>query len=59
MAWQPLSVRLVSKVSPAAPKTFPGASIGPGSIKVSPAAGSPKVLRTGAPTGVENGSPVH
>ena len=60
MAWQPISVRLVSKVSPvAAPKTFPGASIGPGSIKASPAADSPKVLRTGAATGVENGSPVH
>ena len=59
MAWQPLSVRLVSKVSPAAPKTFPGASIGPGSIKVSPAADSPKVVRTGAATGVENGAPVH
>jgi hypothetical protein len=60
LAWQPISVRLVSKVSPgSAPKTFPGASIGPGSIKVSPAADSPKVLRTGAATGVENGSPVH
>ena len=60
MEWQTLSVRLVTKVSPVtAPKTFPGASIGPGSIKASPAADSPKVLRTGAATGVENGSPVH
>jgi hypothetical protein len=60
MAWQPISVRLISKGSPvAAPKTFPGASIGPGSIKDSPAADSPKVLQTGAATGVENGSPVH
>ena len=56
MTWQPLSVRLVSKVTPvAAPKTFPGASIGPGSIKVSPAADSPKALRTGAATDAENG----
>jgi len=48
MTWQPLTVRLVSKVSPVAvPKTFPGASIGPGPIKASPA------------TGVENGAPVH
>jgi hypothetical protein len=60
MTWQPLTVRLVSKVSPVtAPKTFPGASIGPGSIKASPAADSPKVVRTGAATGVENGAPVH
>jgi hypothetical protein len=60
MTWQPLSVRLVSKVSPVTgPKTFPGASIGPGSLKVSPAADPPKALRTGAATGVENGSPVH
>jgi hypothetical protein len=50
MAWQPLSVRLVSKVDPvAAPKTFPGASLAPG---------SPKVLRTGTTSGVENGQPV-
>ena len=43
MSWQPLSVRLVTKVSPvAAPKTFPGASIGPGSIKASPAADPPR-----------------
>ena len=46
MTWQPLSVRLVSKVEPVSPKTFPGASLGPG---------SPKVLRTGAATGVVNG----
>lgn len=60
MTWQPLSVRLVSKVDAVvAPKTFPGASVGPGSLKVSPAADSPKVLRTGAATGVENGVPVH
>jgi hypothetical protein len=60
MTWQPISVRLVSKVdSVVAPKTFPGASIGPGSIKASPAADSPKALRTGAVSGVENGSPVH
>src|ERR1700722_10891783 len=46
MTWQPLSVRLVSKVEPVSPKTFPGASLAPG---------SPKVLRTGAATGVVNG----
>ncbi len=47
MTWQPLSVRLVSKVEPVvSPKTFPGASLSPG---------SPKVLRTGAATGVVNG----
>ncbi len=41
MTWQPISVRLIAKVTPAkTPRTFPGASIGPG---------SPKVLRTGAP----------
>ena len=53
MSWQPVSVRLISKVTPAAtptvsptatptvtPRTLPGASIGPG---------SPKTLRTGAP----------
>ena len=41
MSWQPVSVRLISKVAPAAaPRTFPGASIGPG---------TPKALRTGAP----------
>jgi hypothetical protein len=41
MSWQPVSVRLISKVGPAtAPRTFPGASIGPG---------TPKALRTGAP----------
>jgi hypothetical protein len=41
MSWQPLSVRLISKVGPAAaPRTFPGASIGPG---------TPKALRTGSP----------
>ncbi len=42
MSWQPVSVRLISKVTPTVtPRTFPGASIGPG---------SPKVLRTGAAT---------
>jgi hypothetical protein len=41
MSWQPVSVRLISKVAPGvAPPTLPGASIGPG---------SPKALRTGAP----------
>jgi hypothetical protein len=40
-SWQPVSVRLISKAAPAVPRTFPGASIGPG---------SPKVLRTGAAT---------
>jgi hypothetical protein len=50
MTWQPISVRLVTKVTPAAvPKTLPGASLAPG---------SPKVLRTGAADGVENGKPV-
>ena len=43
MAWQPVSVRLVTKIDPvAAPKTFPGASLAPG---------SPKVLRTGTASG--------
>lgn len=47
MTWQPLSVRLLSKIEPVvSPKTFPGASLAPG---------SPKVLRTGAATGVVNG----
>jgi len=47
MTWQPLSVRLVSKVEPViSPTTFPGTSLAPG---------SPKVLRTGAATGVVNG----
>jgi hypothetical protein len=51
MTWQPISVRLVAKVgSTVAPKTFPGASLGPG---------SPKVYQTGAATGVMNGTPVH
>jgi len=51
MVWQPVSVRLIAKIAPAvAPKTFPGASLPPG---------SPKVLRTGAPSGVANGTPVH
>jgi hypothetical protein len=39
MSWQPISVRLISKVAPSAPRTFPGASIGPGSL--------PKPTRTG------------
>ena len=40
MSWQPVSVRLISKVtSTATPRTFPGASIGPG---------SPKALRPAA-----------
>jgi len=44
MSWQPVSVRLISKVGPAvAPRTLPGASIGPGGLP-------PKALRTGAPT---------
>jgi len=44
MSWQPVSVRLISKVSPAVPpRTLPGASIGPAGLP-------PKALRTGAPT---------
>jgi hypothetical protein len=40
MSWQPVSVRLISKVTPTVtPRTLPGASIGPG---------GPKALRTGA-----------
>jgi hypothetical protein len=39
MSWQPVSVRLISKVAPGAPRTFPGASIGPGPL--------PKPTRTG------------
>jgi hypothetical protein len=40
MSWQPVSVRLISKATPTvAPRTLPGASIGPG---------FPKALRTGA-----------
>jgi hypothetical protein len=43
MSWQPVSVRLISKVSSTAPpRTLPGASIGP-SLPL------PKALRTGAP----------
>jgi hypothetical protein len=50
MTWQLVSVRLVTRVTPAAvPKTFPGASLAPG---------SPKVLRTGSADGVANGQPV-
>ena len=48
MTWQPVSVRLVTKIAPVAPKTLPGASLAPG---------SPKVLRTGAVSGVANGTP--
>jgi hypothetical protein len=48
MTWHPVSVRLVTKIAPVAPKTFPGASLAPG---------SPKVLRTGAVSGVANGTP--
>lgn len=41
MSWQPVSVRLISKITSGGPaRTLPGASIGPG---------SPKMLRTGAP----------
>jgi hypothetical protein len=41
MSWQPVSVRLISKINPGGPpRTLPGASIGPG---------SPKEIRTGAP----------
>jgi len=51
MHWQPVSVRLVTKVAPGVvPKTFPGASLPPG---------SPKILRTGSVSGVANGTPVH
>jgi hypothetical protein len=39
MSWQPVSVRLISKAAQSVPRTFPGASIGPG---------APKVLRSGA-----------
>ena len=47
MTWQPLSVRLLTKIEPViSPTTFPGTSLAPG---------SPKVLRTGAATGVVNG----
>ena len=48
MTWQPVSVRLVTKIAPVPPKTFPGASLAP-----SP----PKVPRTGAVSGVANGTP--
>jgi hypothetical protein len=48
MTWQPVSVRLVTKITPVPPKTFPGASLAPG---------SPKVPRTGAVSGVANGTP--
>jgi len=49
MTWQPVSVRLVAKIDPVvAPTTFPGGSLAPG---------SPKVLRTGAVSGVANGTP--
>ena len=49
MTWQPVSVRLVTKIAPVVPpKTFPGASLAPG---------SPKVLRTGGVSGVANGTP--
>jgi hypothetical protein len=51
MTWQPISVRLVTQISPAvSPKTLPGASLAPG---------SPKVLRTGGVSGVANGTPAH
>lgn len=47
MDWQPVSVRLVMRVSPAVvPKTLPGASLAPGSP-------------TGPVSGVANGTPVH
>jgi len=49
MTWQPISVRLIAKIAPVVPsKTLPGASLAPG---------SPKVLRTGAASGVANGTP--
>jgi hypothetical protein len=48
MTWQPVSVRLVTKIAPVVAPTFPGASLAPG---------SPKVLRTGAVSGVANGTP--
>jgi hypothetical protein len=48
MTWQPISVRLVTQIAPVSPKTFPGASLAPG---------SPKVLRTGGVSGVANGTP--
>ena len=50
MTWQPVSVRLVAKIPAVVVPTSPGASLAPG---------SPKVLRTGAVTGVANGTPVH
>jgi len=48
MAWQPLSVTLVTKITPAAASTLPGGSV---------SAGTPKALRTGS-TGMANGQPV-
>jgi hypothetical protein len=49
MTWQPVSVRLLAKIAPVVPpKPLPGASLAPG---------SPKVLRTGAVSGVANGTP--
>jgi hypothetical protein len=51
MTWQPVSVRLVTRVTPAAvQKTLPGASLAPG---------SPKVLRTGAADGQPVSSTTH
>jgi len=50
MTWQPVSVRLVAKIPAIPAPTMPGASLAPG---------SPKVLRTGAASGVANGTPVH
>lgn len=50
MTWQRVSVRLVAKIPAVVAPTLPGASLAPG---------SPKVLRTGAVSGVANGTPVH
>ena len=59
MTWQPLSVRLVSKVEPViGPEDVPRRLHRPG-LDRPPGRRFPKVLRTGAAAGVENGSPVH
>lgn len=48
MSWQPLSVRLITRVPPAvAPRTLPGASVGP----IRP--GAPKAIKTGTPASAD------
>jgi hypothetical protein len=49
MTWQPLSVTLVTKITPAAVPTPPNGTF---------QAGSPRAIQTGGATGVENGQPV-